>query len=59
MRGRDHTNIKWESVTEEREVIICGDVVVLPAGGDIKPVFTYVNTSKRLLSGQGGCGRRE
>ena len=39
------------SVTEEREMIICGDVVMLPAGGDIKPMFTYANTIMRLHSG--------
>lgn len=35
----------------KRKEIIYGDVVTLPAGGDIKPVFTYVSTSSGLHSG--------
>lgn len=29
-------------------MIICGDVLVLPAGGDVKLVFISVSTSRRL-----------
>lgn len=32
---------------------------MLPASGDIKLVFTSVDTSRRLHFGRGGCGTRE
>ena len=39
-------------------MIICGDVLMLPASRDIKLVFTSVDTSRRLHFGLGGCGTR-
>lgn len=38
-------------VLKRKEIIICGDMIILPAGGNIKPVFTYVTTRRRLHSG--------
>lgn len=35
---------------KRKVIIICGDVIILPAGGDIKPMFIYVTTHKRLHS---------
>lgn len=35
----------------KRKEITGRGLIILPAGGDIKTVFTYVSTSRRLYSG--------
>lgn len=37
------------SLTEERGIVIYGDLVIFPTGGDVKLVFTCVITSRRLI----------